>query len=82
MNEPVAPRDVLFDLVARFARVDRSRVRPEARLIDFGLDSVRTMDLVVELERALDVAIADEALLDLDTLGDLAAYLERKLARP
>jgi acyl carrier protein len=72
---------VLVDLITRKTRVDAARVQPASRLIDFGLDSVKTMELVVELEQAFDLSIPDEDLLDMETIGAIADYVERRLAR-
>jgi acyl carrier protein len=71
---------VLVDLITRKTRVDASRIQPASRLIDFGLDSVKTMELVVELEQAFDLSIPDEDLLDMETIGAIADYVERRLA--
>ncbi len=70
---------VVADLVARKARVDRARVLPSARLIDFGLDSVKALELVVDLEQALGLEIPDQDLAHVRTIGDIARYLERRL---
>ncbi|MCO5167770.1 MAG: acyl carrier protein [Planctomycetes bacterium] len=80
MSGPSGVFRVLADLVARKTGVDPSRVAPGSRLIDFGLDSVKAMELVVELEQAFDLAIDDQELADMETLGDIAAYIERRLA--
>lgn len=80
MSGPNAVFRVLADLVARKAGVDASRVQPSSRLIDFGMDSVKAMELVVELEQTFDLAIDDQDLVDMQTLGDIAAYVERRLA--
>lgn len=71
---------VVADLVAKKARVDRSRVVPSARLIDFGLDSVKALELLVDLEQALGLEIPDQDLTGARTIDDLVRYLERRLA--
>lgn len=71
-------RDVIAGLVVEKFRVDRSRVKPTSRLIDFGIDSVRAMELIVELERLYDLSIPDQDLTELETLEDIARYLERR----
>lgn len=70
----------LAELVAKKARVDRARVTPGARLIDFGLDSVRALELVVDLEQTFGLEIPDQDLAGAQTVGDIARYLERRLA--
>jgi acyl carrier protein len=78
---PSGSLEVLIDLVARKARVDRARIRPEARLMDFGLNSVTSLELVVDLEQALGIEIPDQHLVELDTIGEMARYLDRRLAK-
>ncbi len=75
--EEKAPLEFIIDQVARLTWTDREKVRPEARFIDFGLDSVKAMDLIVELEEAYGISIADKDLADLRTLQDVAAYVVR-----
>lgn len=71
---------VLADLVTRRTGLDPARVQPTSRLAELGVDSVQAMDLVVELQRSFDVSIEGQDLVDLETLGDVARYLERRLA--
>ncbi len=78
----MAPRDtlaILTDVVARKARIDRSRIRPASRFVDFGIDSVRATEIVVELETVLSISIPDEDLMELETIEEIARYLERRL---
>lgn len=71
---------VLVDLITRKTKVDAAKVQRASRLIDFGLDSVKTMELVVELEQAFDLSIPDEDLLAMETIGAIADHVERRLA--
>lgn len=71
---------VVVDLVTRKTSVDPARLRPAARLVDLGLDSVTTMELVVDLERAFDLSIPGEDLLELKTVGEVVSYVDRRLA--
>lgn len=78
-----APRDtlaVLTDIVARKARVDRARIRPNSRFVDFGIDSVRATEIVVELERVFSITIPDQDLMELETIAEIARYLDRRQA--
>jgi acyl carrier protein len=47
---------------------------------DLGLSSLRVVDLVVSIEDEFDIAITDEDLASLATLGDVVRTIERKLA--
>lgn len=73
------PLDFLCEQVAKLTWTERARIRPDARFIDFGIDSVRAMDLVIELEQTFGIEIDDRDLAELETLRDVAAYVERKL---
>lgn len=76
--EDLSPFEFIATQIARLTWTDREKIRPEARFIDFGLDSVKAMDLIVELEQAYDIEIADKDLADLTTLQDVADYVERR----
>jgi len=75
------------DILEAIARIGRERLgwtgalSPEMRLIDdLKLDSVHLLTLAVEIENRFRIALdeADEAALE--TVGDLAAAVRRKLA--
>jgi acyl carrier protein len=49
---------------------------------DLGLGSLKVVDLVVKLEDAYDIAIADDELPTLVTVRDLVELIRRKIALP
>lgn len=58
-------------------------VAPESELAaDLGLDSVKLLTLVVELENAFRVALEPEDGEPLATVGQVVALVERCLSRP
>lgn len=75
---PGDPLDVLRDLLAKKTRIDRERIHPSSRLVDFGIDSVRAMEIVVDLERIFAISIPDQDLMDIESLQDIAAYVQRR----
>ena len=72
------PLELIVEQIARLTKTDREDIRPEARFIDFGLDSVKATELVVELEQSYGIEIPDRDLADLHTLQDVASYVERR----
>ena len=52
---------------------------PDTPLVDYGLDSVRSIDLIVELESWFDVQISDEQAASMRTLRDVAAQVAASL---
>jgi acyl carrier protein len=76
-------RNELKRLLAETCAIDRAAVRDDARLIEYGLDSVRALDYIISLEEAFGISIPDEAAAKLRTIAEVAAYIdERKGAAP
>ncbi len=57
--------------------VDAAEVTPEASFTkDLGADSLDTVELIMEFEKAFDIQIPDEAAEKIATVGDAIAYIE------
>ncbi|MDP7034449.1 MAG: phosphopantetheine-binding protein [Planctomycetota bacterium] len=72
------PFQVITNLVVNMTQVDPSKIRRSSRLIDFGLDSVRAMELIAELEDHYDLSIPDEDVMEIETVDDIARYIDRR----
>ena len=55
-------------------------IMPNKPLVEYGLDSVRAMDMVVGVEDQFNIEIDDMEIADLKTLNDVIALVEHKLA--
>ena len=61
--------------------VDASEVTPEASFAnDLGADSLDTVELIMEFEKAFELNIPDEAAEKIVTVGDSITYLESQTA--
>ena len=57
--------------------VDESEVTPAASFTnDLGADSLDTVELIMEFEKAFGITIPDEAAEKISTVGDEIAYIE------
>ena len=57
--------------------VDESGVTPAASFTnDLGADSLDTVELIMEFEKAFGITIPDEAAEKISTVGDAIAYIE------
>ena len=57
--------------------VDAAEVTPEASFTkDLGADSLDTVELIMEFEKAFGITIPDEAAEKIATVGDAIAYIE------
>ncbi|WP_433684590.1 acyl carrier protein [Nocardia sp. CA-119907] len=66
------------ELFSRGLRVPEIDVN--APLLDYGLDSVRSAELVIELERTFDIEISDEEAATLHTARDVIDCVVAKSA--
>lgn len=56
-------------------------IEPDSQIVDdLGLDSMRTMEMVMELEDRLDVAIPLNMLPEIQTVDDLVKALQQVVA--
>ncbi|MFI6763833.1 acyl carrier protein [Micromonospora sp. NPDC050417] len=65
--------EVVDELFRR--RLQVPELDPDTPLADYGLDSVRSIELIVEMESVFDVEISDEQAASIQTLRDVAAQV-------
>jgi acyl carrier protein len=59
--------------------VDEGQITPEASFTnDLGADSLDTVELVMEFEKAFNIQIPDEDAEKISTVGDVITYLKGK----
>ncbi|MGE0283611.1 MAG: acyl carrier protein [Rhizobiaceae bacterium] len=73
------PIDAIIERVLReIGSIEQTPLAPHTRLReDLGLDSLTLIDVAVALEDAVGLAVPDEQLERMQTVGELAACLER-----
>lgn len=60
--------------------VDENEVTPTASFTnDLGADSLDTVELIMEFEKAFNITIPDDASEKIATVGDAISYIEEKL---
>jgi acyl carrier protein len=65
--------------LARIYAIEPERIMEETWLIEYGLDSLRIMELVLALEDHFDIELRDEAIARLQTVADLVKLIEGQL---
>jgi acyl carrier protein len=74
-------KEQLRSLLAATTGLPDSSITDDASLThDLGLDSLDTVDLVLQMEDHFKVSIPDEDYPKLQTVGQINDYLQRKLA--
>ncbi len=67
------------DIIMNKLGVEASQVTPEASFTnDLGADSLDTVELVMEFEKAFNLQIPDEDAEKISTVGDAIKYLTAK----
>lgn len=70
------------EIVVNKLGVDEGQVTPEASFInDLGADSLDTVELVMEFEKAFNIQIPDEDAEKISTVGDAVKYLKTKVTK-
>lgn len=68
-----------LDLLAEISGLEPRALDPDMSLAgDLGIDSPKALQLLVELEDALDIEISDEDAARMDTVSDILRFLERR----
>lgn len=68
----------IIELVAKQFATAKEKVKPETAFKDdLGADSLDSTELIMELEDAFDMSIPDEAALEIKTVADAIAYVEK-----
>ncbi len=73
--------DAVAHELAAISAIDPAQVRPEAMLIELGLDSVRGVELLVALEARFGLELRDDAIATVMTVGDVIRMVEAQLAQ-
>lgn len=73
------PTQIIIHHLAQLCAIDPAAIREEAWLIEYGLDSVRSLELVVLLESTLGIELAEAEIGAIVTVGDLIRALERQM---
>ncbi|MEU3066245.1 acyl carrier protein [Streptomyces sp. NPDC007027] len=60
-------------------RLQVPEINPDVPLVDYGLDSVRSIDLVIEMENAFGIRISDEQAASMLTLREAVDHVTASL---
>ncbi|KFG09879.1 MULTISPECIES: acyl carrier protein [Streptomyces] len=69
--------EVIEELFRERLRI--SEINPDVPLVDYGIDSVRSIDLVIEMENTFGIRISDEQAASMLTLRDAVDHVTASL---
>ena len=68
-----------LEVIAKVSGEEASSLEREMELVsDLGIDSPKALQLLVELEEALEIEISDEEAAKMDTVGEVLDAVARK----
>lgn len=71
--------DIAKKMLAEQLCAEPSEITDDARLVeDLGADSIDLVQLLIRLEKELDISFTDEEIQEFKTVGDVAKCLARK----
>ncbi|MFF2518954.1 acyl carrier protein [Streptomyces sp. NPDC058086] len=72
----------LTEKIASVIALPASRLTPDMTMSDLALDSMTTVELVVDLQEDYDILLSREDFADVRTLGDLAKLVFSRVSSP
>ncbi len=70
------------ELLAEQMNIDKEKITPQSHLInDLKADSLDMVEMLISLEDEFKISVPDEDAKNLLVLGDLAAYVEKKISK-
>lgn len=75
-------KEVIIDLLARETKCSVQDVKLETKLIDLGIDSLKAIVILSELEELFKIEIPNEAMESIVTVGDIVAKVDEFLQKP
>ena len=71
--------EIVYKVIQEVLTDDVDKIKPEARLIDdLGADSLTAVEIVMELEKKLDIIIDDSEVEKIITVQDIINIVEAK----
>ena len=67
------------DIMTRYVELDPETIREDSKLVeDLGLTSFAFMSMMGDFEEEFGITVDETELTDIQTVGDIIAYLEKK----
>jgi acyl carrier protein len=73
------PINTIIKIIAETMRLDPDTVTPATRLETLGIDSLKAINILFELEEIYDVEVPNEVIAELQTVSDIEKTLQALL---
>ena len=72
--------DKILDIVAKFAKIDRSLINGETNVLELDVDSLTVLKIIMEVEQTFNVRFDDEEIIDVRTSNDIESIVLKKIS--
>ena len=70
-------KEEIIELIAKKLRIDVDSIEDDSNLVnDLGADSIALVEMLMEIESALDITVSDEEAAELKTVRDVVDFIE------
>ncbi|MBO4860041.1 MAG: acyl carrier protein [Clostridia bacterium] len=70
-------KEEIIELIAKKLRIDVDSIEDDSNLVnDLGADSIDLVEMLMEIESALDITVSDEEAAELKTVRDVVDFIE------
>lgn len=75
-------KEAIIELLAQETKVPIDGIKLDTKLIDLGIDSLKAIVLLSELEDLFKIEIPNEAMESIVTVGDIVAQVDEYRKKP
>ncbi len=68
--------NVVFDVIAREQKCSREDLTLETRLEDLGIDSLKAITILYQLEEKFEIEVPNELIESIATVGDIVTNID------
>ena len=70
--------DKIINIIATYAKIDPALVNDDTSMLDFDIDSLCVLNIVMEVERSFGVRFEDEEIVEIRTARDIEKAILKK----
>ncbi len=70
--------DKIINTIASYAKIDPSFINEDSNMLDFDIDSLCVLNIIMEVERCFGVRFNDEEIVEIRTPKDIENAILRK----
>lgn len=70
--------DKIIDTISSYAKIDHALINEDTNMLDFDIDSLCVLNIIMEIERSFGVRFDDEEIVEIRSAKDIEKAILRK----